>query len=92
VYRILREVETEELVAGFAFHISEPHSASLSAEAVEALRTHGTRPDGLLAGMASEALGGDTVVAASFAALAADVIAAIDSATWPGPGAPGGRP
>jgi hypothetical protein len=77
VYRLLRATEVPDFVAGFGLHSTEAHAAVVSREAVAVLHAHGTRRDARLPQLASQALGGDHIAAASFVALAVDLVKAL---------------
>jgi len=77
LYRLLRATDVSDFVAGFQRHATEAHAAAVSAEAIALLRGHGTRRDGRLPRLVAEALGDDAIAAASFAALAADLVGAL---------------
>jgi hypothetical protein len=77
MYRLLRAVEVPVFLTGFARHADEVNAASVSAEALAVLRAYGTRPDGRLPRLVSYALGEDRTAAASFAALAAELVDAL---------------
>jgi hypothetical protein len=77
VYRLLRATEVMDFVAGFGLHAAEAHAAAVSREAVAVLRDQGTHRDARLPQLASQALGGDPIAAASFVALAVDLIKAL---------------
>jgi hypothetical protein len=79
VLRLLRQIEITELVAGFRAHMDDPYAAEVSAEAIKTLRQHSAKPANMLPTLASEAVGEDPIVAASFVALAAELASAIES-------------
>lgn len=77
--RLLRAIEITELVAGLRAHSAEPRAGEVSAEAIEFLRQHSKRPMSTLPALASEAVGDDPIIAASFVALAGELTSAFDS-------------
>jgi hypothetical protein len=77
LYRLLRATEVPAFVAGFDLHVGEAHAATVSRGAVAVLRDHGTRRGARLPQLVAEALGGDAIAAASFAALAIDLVEAL---------------
>lgn len=79
VLRLLRAIDISDLVAGLKAHSTEVHAAEVSTEAMMFLREHGIRPASTLPALASEAVGGDPIIAASFVALAGELMSALDS-------------
>ena len=76
LYRLLRATETEAVVAGFIALLSDPRSAHVALQAIEYLdRLFGdpSSPGSRMAGQAEEGIGDPEVVAASVAALVADL-------------------
>lgn len=76
VYRLLRAVETQELVAGFTALLADPRSDHVARQALGYLDRLFDDPSSLgsrMAGQAEEGLGDPEIVAASVAALVADL-------------------
>lgn len=77
-FRILQEVETEELIAGFRSHLADEHAAKSSKLGIDIFRTHATSIDGQLPQLAARAAMDDPVVAASFVVLTEALLATLD--------------
>ncbi|WP_214107414.1 hypothetical protein [Acrocarpospora catenulata] len=80
--RLLRAVEAEPLARDLRRLSDDPLAAGVTTEAVAILRRHGGEPDGELARLAVRAVGvldDPDVVAASFAVLTEEVLAAYDA-------------
>lgn len=76
LYRLLRATETPEVVAGFTTLLSDPRSEHVALQAIEYLDQLFTDPSSLgsqMAGQAEEGVGDPDIVAASVAALVADL-------------------
>jgi len=78
-FRILQEVDTQELIAGFRSHLADEPAARSSKLGIDILRTHATSIDGALPQLAARAAMDDPVVAASFVVLTEALLAAMDS-------------
>ncbi|NQX17028.1 hypothetical protein HQQ86_14110 [Rathayibacter sp. VKM Ac-2857] len=78
-FRLLQAIDVPTLVEGFRLHAAEPHAAAASGEAIEIYRTRGCDPEAVLPRLAAAAASGDPVIAPSFAALAAELVAAHDA-------------
>lgn len=84
VYRLLRAVETQELVGGFTALLSDPRADDAARQAIEYLDHLFGEPSSLgsqMAGQAEEGIGDPEIVSASVAALVADLRAAIPVVT-----------
>jgi len=77
VFRLLRAVETDELVEGFIRHRTEPHAERVSAAAIQFLSANGMAARSLLPKLAASEIPSDPTVAASFAILTNDLLEAI---------------
>ncbi|MDR0432426.1 MAG: hypothetical protein LBH48_03830 [Bifidobacteriaceae bacterium] len=78
MFRLLQGIPTEQLVAGLHSHRARNDAAAVSREGVEFVAAHGTWEEGMLPSLATEAAFGDLSVAPAFAALARQLIAALD--------------
>lgn len=79
VFRVLQAIPTEELVDGFRKHSEDNDAAAISAESLIFLRKEGTDPSSALPRLAASATLDDPTVAPSFAILAYELLAALDS-------------
>ncbi|QSB13872.1 hypothetical protein JQS43_20320 [Natronosporangium hydrolyticum] len=79
VLRILQATHYGTLVAGLRSHRSSEYAKSVSEDAMAYLTAYGRGTGALFAQLAAEAVGGDPVTGASFAALADRLLAAVDS-------------
>lgn len=77
VFRLLQATEVADLLLGFERHRSDPHADLATEEALTILREHGSGSGALLALLAGSASQGDPTVVPAFAALAAEVLAAV---------------
>lgn len=68
--RLLRAVDTEDLIAGLRRHRSDERAQGVSARAMNFLNEHGTTPTSVLALAAEAVVGYDPTIAPSFAELA----------------------
>ena len=78
LFRLLQSIDTGTLATGLRAHRSEPEAAQVSAEAVRFIAIQGTAPDQLLPQLATRAAFGDPAIAPAFAALARQLIQALD--------------
>ncbi len=76
-FRILQAIDTPDLVAGFSSHSTDEHAREATAEAIEVYRTHASTANGRIAQLAASAAHEDPTVAPAFAALVADLLAAL---------------
>lgn len=77
VFRLLRAVQTDELVEGFARHRTEPHAERVSAASLHFLADNGRTATNLLSTLAAAEMPSDPTVAVSFAALTNDLLDAL---------------
>ena len=77
VFRLLRAVQTDELVEGFARHRREPHAERVSAASLHFLADNGRTATNLLSTLAAAEMPSDPTVAVSFAALTNDLLDAL---------------
>jgi hypothetical protein len=78
MFQLLQTVETDAFAAGFRGHRTDPEAARVSTQGVAFIAAEGTRPDGLLPRLATDAAFGDPSVAPAFAALAKALVDALD--------------
>ena len=83
-FRLLQAVATGDLVLGLISHRSEPNAATVTEEALDVLRLHGSTPRGRIALLASSATGGDPTIPPAFAALCSDLLTALRTAVTDG--------
>lgn len=76
-FRILQAIDTAGLVGGFVSHQADEHASAATAEALEVYRANASTPDGHIAQLAASAAQGDPTVAPAFAALIAELLAAL---------------
>jgi hypothetical protein len=76
-FRILQAITTADLVAGFAKHGADEHSRAATTQAIDVYRAHASAPGGRIAQLAASATQGDPTIAPAFAALVADLLAAL---------------
>lgn len=77
-FRLLRAVDTEDLLSGFSLHWGDGHAEQVSREAVEVLRQHASTARGAIPALAAAAAGDDPTIAPAFAALVAELLSALD--------------
>jgi len=77
VFRLLRAVQTNELVEGFALHRTEPHAERVSAASLHFLADNGRTATNFLSTLAASEMPSDPTVAVSFAALTNDLLGAL---------------
>lgn len=77
MFRLLQAVETSDLVEGFKAHSTDGYSAAVTSEALDLLRTEATTQRGRIPVLAANAALGDVTVAPAFAALTAQLLAAL---------------
>ena len=82
VFRVLRAIQTKDLVDGFRKHREVEEARAASEEAMEILRENSTSREGRIVQLAVEAASGDPTVAPSFVALAALLQKALESDGW----------
>jgi len=76
-FRLLRAVQTDELVEGFTRHRTEPHAERVSAASLHFLADNGRTATNLLSTLAASEMPSDPTVAVSFAALTNDLLDAL---------------
>ncbi|WP_229786449.1 hypothetical protein [Actinokineospora fastidiosa] len=79
MFRLLQAVEPEDLVRGLRLHLADDHARPVCERGLATIRQHGLEPKAALPSLAGQAASGDRTVAPSFAALAHDLFAAMDS-------------
>lgn len=79
VFRILQEIDTDELVAGFETHKSDKEAWAVSVEALDIYREHASSPEATITQLAAAAALDDPTVAPAFATLIQDLFDALDS-------------
>lgn len=79
-FRLLRAVDTEVLVQGFAAHNADKHAAGATTEAIKIYTAHAGTADGRIAQLAELAALGDRTVGPAMAALVVELLAALDLA------------
>ncbi len=75
-FRLLQAIEVPDLVRGFEKHRDDEHAATVTAEALDIFRAHGSTPQGRLAALAAAAAQGNPTVAPAFGALVNELLAA----------------
>lgn len=79
VLRLLQAARVDDLTDALERHRSAEHAAPVSAEAMAVLRKHGLRHGAPLPRLASQAVGEEPIIEASFVALAGQLLSAVGS-------------